>query len=116
MGDFVELKNSSIGDGTKVSHLTYVGDSDLGRDINLGCGVVFVNYDGKVKRRSTVEDHAFIGCNVHLVAPVHVGKDAYIAADSTVTRDVPDGALCVARERETVKEGWVQARKEQGKL
>ncbi len=116
VGDFVELKNSSIGDGTKVSHLTYVGDSDLGRDINLGCGVVFVNYDGKVKRRSTVEDHAFIGCNVNLVAPVHVGKDAYIAAGSTVTRDVPDGALCVARERETVKEGWVQARKEQGKL
>ena len=69
IGDFVEIKNSSIGDGTKVSHLTYVGDSDLGKDINLGCGVVFVNYDGKVKNRSKVEDHAFIGCNCNLVAP-----------------------------------------------
>ena len=116
VGDFVEIKNSSIGDGTKVSHLTYVGDSDLGRDINLGCGVVFVNYDGKVKRRSTVGDHAFIGCNVNLVAPVNIGREAYVAAGSTVTRDVPEGALCVARERETIKEGWVEARREQGKL
>ena len=116
VGDFVEIKNSSIGDGTKVSHLTYVGDSDLGEQINLGCGVVFVNYDGKTKRRSRVGNHAFIGCNVNLVAPVNVGADAYIAAGSTVTRDVPEGALLVARERETVKEGWVQARREQGKL
>ena len=116
IGDFVELKNSHIGNGTKVSHLTYVGDSDLGEKINLGCGVVFVNYDGKKKQRSTVGDHAFIGCNVNLVAPVHVGRDAYIAAGSTVTCDVPEGALLVAREREAIKEGWVAARKESGKL
>ncbi|MDR3050474.1 MAG: UDP-N-acetylglucosamine pyrophosphorylase [Oscillospiraceae bacterium] len=116
VGDFVEIKNSVIGDGTKVSHLTYVGDSDLGRDINLGCGVVFVNYDGKAKHHSAVADGAFIGCNVNLISPVRVGKGAYVAAGSTVTEDVPDGALCVARQRQSVKEGWVAARKAQGKL
>lgn len=116
IGDFVEIKNSSIGDGTKVSHLTYVGDSDLGKDINLGCGVVFVNYDGKVKNRSKVEDHAFIGCNCNLVAPVHVGKNAYLAAGSTVVEDVPEDALFVARSRGVVKEDWVKRRKEAGKL
>ncbi|MDD3334047.1 MAG: hypothetical protein PHI98_00880 [Eubacteriales bacterium] len=116
IGDFVEVKNSSIDDGTKVSHLTYVGDSDLGKDINLGCGVVFVNYDGKVKNRSKVEDHAFIGCNCNLVAPVHVGKNAYLAAGSTIVEDVPDDALFVARSRGVVKEDWVKRRKEAGKL
>lgn len=116
IGDFVEVKNSSIGDGTKVSHLTYVGDSDLGKDINLGCGVVFVNYDGKAKNRSRVEDHAFIGCNCNLVAPVHIGQNAYLAAGSTVTSDVPADALLVARSREVIKEDWVKRRKEQGKL
>ncbi len=116
IGDFVEIKNSKIGNGTKVSHLTYVGDSDLGEHINLGCGVVFVNYDGKTKSRSTVADHAFIGCNCNLVAPVHVGENAYIAAGSTITEDVPADALYVARSRGTTKENWVSKRKEQGKL
>ncbi len=116
IGDFVEVKNSTIGDETKVSHLTYVGDGDLGRNINLGCGVVFTNYDGKKKHRSVVEDDAFVGCNVNLVAPVHVGKEAYVAAGSTVTTDVPEGSLYVARAKGEVKEGWVQKRKEAGKL
>ncbi len=116
IGDFVEVKNSSIDDGTKVSHLTYVGDSDLGKDINLGCGVVFVNYDGKAKNRSKVEDHAFIGCNCNLVAPVHIGKNAYLAAGSTVVEDVPEDALFVARSRGVIKENWVKRRKEAGKL
>ena len=116
VGDFVELKNSNIGDGTKISHLTYVGDSDLGKNINLGCGVVFVNYDGKEKHRTTVDDKAFIGCNVNLVSPVHVGREAYIAAGSTVTEDVPGGALAIARQRQTVRPGWVDKRKEEGKL
>ena len=116
VGDFVELKNATIGEGTKISHLTYVGDSDLGRDINLGCGVVFVNYDGKEKHRTTVDDKAFIGCNVNLVSPVHVGREAYIAAGSTVTEDVPGGALAIARQRQTVRPGWVDKRKEEGKL
>lgn len=116
IGDFVEIKNSRIGNGTKVSHLTYVGDSDLGQHINLGCGVVFVNYDGKTKSRSTVADHAFIGCNCNLVAPVHVGENAYLAAGSTVTEDVPANALFVARSRGVTKEDWVLRRKESGKL
>lgn len=116
IGDFVEVKNSSIGDHTKVSHLTYVGDSDLGQHINLGCGVVFVNYDGKAKNRCTVEDHAFIGCNCNLVAPVTIGENAYLAAGSTVVEDVPPDSLYVARSRGVVKEGWVTKRKEEGKL
>jgi len=116
IGDFVEIKNSRIGDNTKVSHLTYVGDGDLGKNINLGCGVVFTNYDGKQKHRSTVEDDAFVGCNVNLVAPVRVGKEAYVAAGSTVTEDVPNGALYVARAKGTIKVGWVEKRKETGKL
>ncbi len=116
IGDFVEIKNSNIGDGTKVSHLTYVGDGDLGKQINLGCGVVFTNYDGKQKHRSVVEDHAFIGCNVNLIAPVHIGNAAYIAAGSTVDRDVPADALFIARPEGVVKEGWVTRRREKGKL
>jgi bifunctional UDP-N-acetylglucosamine pyrophosphorylase/glucosamine-1-phosphate N-acetyltransferase len=112
IGDFVEIKNSNIGDGTKISHLTYVGDADVGRDVNLGCGVVFVNYDGKKKHRTTVEDGAFIGCNTNLVAPVKVGKRGYTAAGSTITEDVPEDALAIARSRQTNKEGWVTKRRE----
>lgn len=108
VGDFVEIKNSKLGDGAKASHLTYVGDSDVGEKVNLGCGVVFVNYDGSRKTRSVVEDGAFIGCNVNLISPVHVGKQAYIAAGSTITDDVPDGALYVARSRGKSLEGWVE--------
>ena len=106
VGDFVEVKNSSMGDGTKSAHLTYIGDSDVGRDVNLGCGVVFVNYDGTNKHRSVVEDGAFIGCNTNLVSPVTVEKGAYIAAGSTVTRKVPADSLLIARAREEIKEGW----------
>ena len=107
VGDFVEIKNSSFGDGSKASHLTYIGDSDVGSGVNLGCGVVFVNYDGTNKYRSTVEDGAFIGCNSNLVSPVTVGAGAYIGAGSTVTEDVEADALYVARARGVTKEGWV---------
>ena len=110
IGDFVEVKNSSVGDGTKVSHLTYIGDADVGRDINIGCGVVFVNYDGKEKHRSTVGDGAFIGCNVNIISPVTIEAGAYIAAGSTVTRDVPSGSLAVSREKLRVVDGWVERR------
>lgn len=110
IGDFVEVKNSTLGDGTKASHLTYIGDSDLGNDINLGCGVVFVNYDGTNKHRSTIEDGAFIGCNTNLVSPVNVGKGAYIAAGTTVTKNVPKDALCVGRSRQKNIEGWAEDR------
>lgn len=106
IGDFVEVKNSHIGVGTKVAHLTYVGDSDVGGGVNFGCGVVTVNYDGTKKSRTTILDNAFIGCNTNLVAPVTVGNGAYTAAGSTITKDVPDGALAVARSRQENIEGW----------
>ena len=107
VGDFVEIKNSTFGDGSKASHLTYIGDSDVGSGVNLGCGVVFVNYDGTNKYRSTVEDDAFIGCNSNLVSPITVGAGAYIGAGSTVTEDVEADALYVARAKGVTKEGWV---------
>jgi bifunctional UDP-N-acetylglucosamine pyrophosphorylase/glucosamine-1-phosphate N-acetyltransferase len=110
IGDFVEIKNSNIDDGTKLAHLTYVGDADVGKNINFGCGTVVVNYDGKQKHRTVIGDNAFIGCNTNLVSPVKVGKNAFTAAGSTITEDVPDNALAVARERQTVKEDWVTKR------
>ncbi|MDO4482370.1 MAG: bifunctional UDP-N-acetylglucosamine diphosphorylase/glucosamine-1-phosphate N-acetyltransferase GlmU [Bacillota bacterium] len=106
IGDFVEVKNASIGDGSKASHLSYIGDADVGRDVNIGCGVVFVNYDGVNKFRTTVEDEAFIGSNSNLVAPVHVEKNGYVAAGSTITRNVPMGALVVGRPKDRVIPGW----------
>ena len=111
VGDFVEVKNSSIGDGTKISHLTYVGDSDVGRHVNFGCGTVTTNYDGVKKYRCTIGDSAFIGCNTNLVAPVTVGEGSYIAAGATITKDVPADALAVARARQENKEGWAKRRR-----
>ena len=111
IGDFVEIKNSNIDDGTKLAHLTYVGDADVGKNINFGCGTVVVNYDGKNKHRTVIEDNAFIGCNTNLVSPVKVGKNAFTAAGSTITEDVPENSLAIARNRQTVKEEWVINRK-----
>lgn len=106
LGNFVEAKNSNIDDDTKVSHLTYVGDSDVGKNVNFGCGCVTVNYNGKTKNRCKVGDNAFIGCNTNLVAPVTVGSGAYTAAGSTITDNVPESALAIARARQVNKEGW----------
>lgn len=111
VGDFVELKNSTIGDGTKISHLTYVGDSDVGCRVNFGCGTVTVNYDGISKYRTTIGDDAFIGCNTNLVAPVRVGDGAYTAAGSTITDEVPADSLAIARPRQTVKKQWAARRR-----
>ena len=111
VGDFVELKNSTIGNETKISHLTYVGDSDVGRHVNFGCGTVTVNYDGHTKFRTVIGDDAFIGCNTNLVAPVKVGSGAYTAAGSTITDDVPDGALAIARSSQVNKRQWAAKRK-----
>lgn len=108
IGDFVEIKKSIIGDKTKISHLTYVGDAEVGKNVNLGCGVVFVNYDGKKKNKTIVGDNCFIGCNVNLISPVTVKDNAYVAAGSTITEEVPEGSLAIARCRQTVKEGWVK--------
>ncbi len=116
VGDFVEIKNSTIGNGTKISHLAYIGDADLGENINVSCGVVFVNYDGKSKFRSTVGDNAFIGCNANLVSPVIIGEGSYVAAGSTITDEVPKDALAIARQRQTNKENWAKKRRERGEL
>lgn len=106
VGDFVELKNASIGEGTKISHLTYIGDCDVGSKCNFGCGTVVVNYDGKVKHRSAIGDHCFIGCNTNLVSPVRIGDWAYTAAGSTITDDVPEHELAIARARQVNKAQW----------
>ncbi len=110
VGDFVEVKNSTMGKGAKASHLTYVGDADVGSGVNLGCGVVFVNYNGSEKHRTLVEDDAFIGCNTNLIAPVTVGKRAYVGAGTTITRDVPPGSLCIGRTRDIIIPDWVEKR------
>jgi bifunctional UDP-N-acetylglucosamine pyrophosphorylase/glucosamine-1-phosphate N-acetyltransferase len=107
IGDFVEVKNATIEDNSKASHLSYIGDAHVGKNVNIGCGVVFVNYDGKNKFKSIVEDGAFIGSNSNLVAPVTIKEKGYIATGSTITNDVPAGALAIARERQVNKEGWV---------
>ena len=107
LGDFVEVKNSRIGKDSMISHLTYVGDSDVGSRVNFGCGTVTCNYDGVEKHRCTIGDRAFLGCNTNLVAPVTVGEGAYTAAGSTITGEVPAGALAVARSRQKNIEGWV---------
>lgn len=108
IGDFVEIKNSTIGEYTAVAHLTYIGDSDVGANVNFGCGVVTVNYNGDKKFRTVIEDNAFIGCNTNLIAPVRVGKGAYTAAGSTITRDIPDNALAIERGKAEIKEGYAE--------
>lgn len=105
VGDFVEIKNASLGAGSKVSHLTYVGDADLGADCNVGCGVVFCNYDGVQKRRSRAGDGCFIGSNANIIAPVTLGDGCYIAAGTTVARDVPAGAFVIGRSRQQENAG-----------
>ncbi|MGN9162617.1 bifunctional UDP-N-acetylglucosamine diphosphorylase/glucosamine-1-phosphate N-acetyltransferase GlmU [Clostridium sulfidigenes] len=107
IGDFVEIKKSSIGDGTKVSHLTYIGDAEVGEKCNFGCGTVVVNYDGKAKYKTTIGNNVFIGCNTNLVSPVEVESNTYIAAGSTITEKIPEGSLAIARARQINKENWV---------
>ncbi len=106
IGDFVEVKNSDIGRDTHASHLTYIGDSDVGERVNIGCGVVTCNYDGKRKFRTTIGNDVFVGCNTNLVAPVTLADNSYTAAGSTITEDVPAEALGIARARQVNKERW----------
>lgn len=107
IGNFVEVKKSTIGHASKVSHLSYIGDAEIGSQTNFGCGSITVNYDGKNKHVTTVGDGVFIGCNTNLVAPVQIGDDAFVAAGSTVTKDVPGDALAIGRARQENKEGYV---------
>ena len=111
IGNFVEVKNSNIGKGTKLPHLQYIGDSDVGENVNIGCGTVTCNYDGKKKYRTKIGDNVFVGCNTNFVAPVKVGDGAYIAAGSTITKDVPKNNLAIARSRQTNIENWTDKRK-----
>ena len=108
VGDFVEVKNSTIGQGSKLPHLTYIGDSDVGSGCNIACGTITCNYDGFEKTRTVIGNDVFVGCNVNLVSPVHVEDGAYIAAGSTITKDIPKDALAVAREKQSNKEGWAE--------
>jgi len=110
IGDFVEIKKSTIGDGTKVSHLTYIGDAEVGAECNFGCGTVVVNYDGKNKCKTIIGDHSFIGCNTNLISPVTIGDNTYIAAGSTITSEVKEGDLAVARAKQRNISGWVEKR------
>lgn len=106
VGDFVEVKNSNISDGVKMAHLAYVGDSDVGENTNVGCGSVFANYNGVTKNRCNVGSNVFIGANTNLVAPVTVHDGAFIAAGSTITQDIPEGNMCIARSRQVFKPNW----------
>ncbi len=110
IGDFVELKKSVIGDKTKIPHLSYIGDTTVGKNTNIACGVITVNYNGKEKNRTDIGNNTFVGCNVNLIAPVKVEDNSYIAAGSTITDDVPEYSLAIARERQVIKEDWVKKR------
>lgn len=112
IGNFVEVKNATVGNFTKAGHLAYVGDADLGEHINIGCGAIFVNYDGINKHRSKIEDQAFIGSNANIVAPVHIGEKGFIAAGSTITKDVSSGDLSIERGQQANIPGWVKRREE----
>ena len=103
VGAFVELKNSMIDNETKIPHLSYLGDSKIGKYVNIGCGVVTANFDGKEKHPIVIEDNAFIGCNVNLVAPIKIEENAYIGAGSTITKDVPKDTLAVERSKTVMK-------------
>ena len=106
IGDFVEIKNATLGEGSKVSHLSYVGDAVVGTNVNIGCGAITVNYDGFNKSLTEIGDDAFVGSNVNLIAPVKIGKGAYVVAGSTITHSVDDGDLAIARERQSNKPGY----------
>jgi bifunctional UDP-N-acetylglucosamine pyrophosphorylase/glucosamine-1-phosphate N-acetyltransferase len=111
VGNFVELKKTRIGRGSKANHLSYLGDATIGERVNVGAGTITCNYDGAAKHPTVIEDGAFIGSDTQLVAPVRVGRGAYVAAGSTITEDVPPEALAISRSRQVNKEGWVAKKK-----
>jgi bifunctional UDP-N-acetylglucosamine pyrophosphorylase/glucosamine-1-phosphate N-acetyltransferase len=115
IGNFVELKKTTMGPGSKANHLAYLGDATIGARVNVGAGTITCNYDGTTKHPTVIEDGAFIGSDSQLIAPVRIGKGAYVGAGSSITEDVPDGALGIARGRQTNVAGWVERRKSQPK-
>jgi bifunctional UDP-N-acetylglucosamine pyrophosphorylase/glucosamine-1-phosphate N-acetyltransferase len=113
IGNFVEVKKSSIGEGSKANHLTYLGDAVIGKNVNVGAGTITCNYDGDKKHQTIVEDNVFIGSDTQLIAPVKVGKGSYVGAGSSITEDVPEDSLAIARGRQVNKPGWVRKKKPQ---
>jgi bifunctional UDP-N-acetylglucosamine pyrophosphorylase/glucosamine-1-phosphate N-acetyltransferase len=114
IGNFVEIKKSDLGSGTKIGHLSYVGDATIGSNVNIGAGTITCNFDGQRKHQTVIGDGAFVGSDSTLVAPVTIGSDSYVAAGSSITHDVPDGGLGIARGRQTNKPGWVAGRAAKG--
>jgi bifunctional UDP-N-acetylglucosamine pyrophosphorylase/glucosamine-1-phosphate N-acetyltransferase len=110
IGNFVEVKNSVVGEGSKVSHMSYIGDGLIGKHCNIGCGTIFCNFDGKKKHQTKLDDNVFIGSNVNLVAPIHIKKNALVGAGSTLVSDVPKNALSIARARQIVKPNYYKGR------
>ena len=108
VGNFVEIKNSQIDSNTKAAHLAYIGDALVGKHVNMGCGSITVNYNGKGKHKTVIKDHAFVGCNSNLIAPVTIGENAYIAAGSTINKNVPEDAMAIARSKQENKEGYAK--------
>jgi bifunctional UDP-N-acetylglucosamine pyrophosphorylase/glucosamine-1-phosphate N-acetyltransferase len=113
IGNFVELKKTKMGRGAKANHLTYLGDAEIGENVNVGAGTITCNYDGVQKHKTVIEDGAFIGSDSTLVAPVKIGRNAYIGAAACITEDVPEDALAIARARQVNKEGWAKAKREE---
>ena len=111
VGNFVELKKTRLGAGSKASHLAYLGDATIGEKVNIGAGTITCNYDGERKHQTVIEDGVFIGSDSQLIAPVRIGRGAYVAAGSSITKDVPEGALGIARGRQENKEGWAELKK-----
>jgi bifunctional UDP-N-acetylglucosamine pyrophosphorylase/glucosamine-1-phosphate N-acetyltransferase len=111
VGNFVEMKNTTLGPGSKSMHLTYLGDATIGSDVNIGAGTITCNYDGRQKHPTTIEDGAFIGSDTQLVAPVTVGSGAYVGTGTTVREDVPRGALAVSAGKQRNIEGWVERKR-----
>jgi bifunctional UDP-N-acetylglucosamine pyrophosphorylase/glucosamine-1-phosphate N-acetyltransferase len=108
IGNFVETKKAIIGKKSKASHLTYLGDCEIGENVNIGCGTITCNYDGISKHKTVIGDNVFVGSDVQFVAPVRIGSNSLIGAGSTITKDVPDGALAVTRAEQKNIEGWVE--------
>ena len=113
MGNFVETKKTRMGKGSKANHLTYLGDAEIGEGVNIGAGTITCNYDGTNKHITIIEDGAFVGSDSTLVAPVRIGKGAYVAAGSSITDDVPADALALGRARQTTKEAWARRRRDE---
>ena len=111
IGNFVETKKAKIGQSTKANHFTYLGDAEIGNDVNIGAGTITCNYDGKNKNKTEIGDGSFIGTNSSLVAPVSIGKNAYVGAGSTITKDVPDSSLGISRSKQKNVKDWSKNKK-----